>query len=458
MPNLTTTELAGWESFLQLASGPLPSHAACPLLDYRGGLLTPGECRAACDTFPGCDAVDHREVELGTACRLLRCGEARPLATALGGASIFARRRCAELQGRCPWPRCSVFNGGCVPSARHDVAPPRRIHVLSMGRVGSTFILNQFESIGLKILFEPFNGAIEGSALLHDAQLGRRLRCVYECQCHKRRGKAHARVARPAAARPPQVGWLWRLLGWGSSSAAEALRSRGGRSGGFAGDAARLARSDSSPMLGRAALIPSSVMCHERTVAIKTTRVLDLATVSRSLPLSTLHETRFILLLRDPRAVWASLRVFKSWAIRSIPFVCGALYKQLATAPALAAKAPVLSLFYEVWSQSPKAMLCALARYAGFAALPTAWRGTTREIHSRSLGAWTRKVPAAELAELEADRTCQAYMDSAGYRLSYGAPGGGNGTDYSALDPALFAPGPELEALLPRHVKGCYAD
>lgn len=278
-----------------------------------------------------------------------------------------------------------------------------------MGRVGSSKILGALESAGLPALFEPFQGTVEGKGLLRDPLLGQRLRCLYDCGCgDARRG---ARRLDPRARLAP------------------------------------------GPALG------VSLRCAEHTVAVKTTRVLDLSVVASALAGEHLRSTRFVLLLRDPRAVWASLRSFRGWAIRSPSFVCGALEMQRRTAPALAAVAPLLVLHYEWWAARPREALCLLARWAGFERLPTAWARGGAQIHARSLSAWHDRLPKGEVLALENDRRCARFMAKAGYHRTTNATFAP--TDYSRVAhplSALLAPlPPSVGALLPAEVEGCAA-
>ena len=292
---------------MDLHRGALPSHAACAILD-QVPLLQPAECRARCDGYARgahCDAVNWFDDEV-PACVLLQCGDGRPLATALGGARTWALPPCASHDfDACPDRRCVAAGGRCASRPLDGV--PRTVHVLSMGRVGSSYVNSLVRAAGLKTIFEPLGGSVEGRALLRDPYLADRMRCVYDCG---RTCPPHARLREgPAQA----VGLL----------------------------------------------------CAERTHAVKTTRVLNLTRLAAALPAALLRETRYVLLLRDPRAVWNSVRGFTHWAIARPDFVCDALALQLETAPKLAAVAALKVLFYEIWTNDFPESLCDLARWLG---------------------------------------------------------------------------------------------
>ena len=327
----------------------------------------------------------------GDRCALLRCGDARPLATALGAARTFARRPCGSLAA-CP-ARCVVSDGVCAPKPAPEA--PRRVHVLSMGRVGSSHVLKLLDGAGLRTIFEPLGGTVEGGALLGDRRLGDRLRCLYDCDAPCSNGVTLKAGPRAAV----------------------------------------------------------SLLCAERTYAMKTTRVLDLGAIAAALTPRHLRETRFVLLLRDPRGVWASVRDKTTWAIRSSHFVCRSLDLQhadqrgrpwqarrdvasqpprrYATAPRLsAAGGALLVLFYEKWARDEAGTACALARWIGRATLPRAWRGSA-ERRAVDVGNWRLRVPPREIADLEENDACRRYMAAAGYVLS----NAGDPVDYRGLRP-----------------------
>ena len=362
VPGLTPKLLRPTWRFL-LSDPTLPKHAACPLLDMISGLnLTSMQCRLACEAMEECDAFNfypkEGKLEL-PACRLLHCGVAPEDAqswppTALGPAESW------------------ILDGASKTTPAQLGALPRWLHILSIGRVGSSFLLGQLEAAGIRVIFEPFNGAVEGRSLLDDKALLPRLRCIYECGCPQGTFLPHG----PAMA--------------------------------------------------------VDLLCAERTVAVKTTRVLDLATVAQ-LPPATLQATRFILLMRDPRAVWHSMSEFRGrWAVANIKFTCEALAMQLRSAPILARVAPVRILWYEHWALAPSTALRELAEWANLLRLPTAWNQSKPEKGKslRGLSKWARAVPKEEITELEANPYCAWFMRRAGYR-----PVAEGGTNYTGWTP-----------------------
>jgi len=114
-----------------------------------------------------------------------------------------------------------------------------------MGRVGSSHINGMLGAAGLKTIFEPLGGTVEGARLLRDDLLAARARCIYDCRTAC---KGRTRLGRDAA---------------------EAV----------------------------------ALLCDERTHAVKTTRLLDLGALASALAPRHLRATNFALLLcgRTPR-------------------------------------------------------------------------------------------------------------------------------------------------------------
>ena len=403
-----------------------PSHAACVLLDR-----VPGhglrECQQACMSTRGCDALNLFEHEGAfdlPVCHLLHCGPLGDgsststswLPTNIGAAFVYRLRSCSETWNAtrtCFARRCRLRHrdhpGGsaCVLAAEEAVLPipPRRIHVLSMGRVGSSYLIEKFEQAGVRIVFEPFATCVEGMRILTDLRAAERISSLYEC------GRPAVPLIQPRT--PP----LHPLA--------------------------------TAPLLEQGARQAAELLCHERTIAIKTTRVTNLTAIA-TLPRPLLDSTRYVLLLRDPRGAWNSMRQWRGqWAVASIGYTCSALEQQLRTRPALSEVASVFTMWYERWSAAPHAALCELAWFVGFARMPTEWRAATVVgKDALSLGAWERDTPADEVRELESHPACSNYMAAAGYLAS----STGHATDYSKLpssDAAGASPTEELRAECP---------
>ena len=153
------------------------------------------------------------------------------------------------------------------------------------------------------------------------------------------------------------------------------------------------------------------------TLAFKETRTVLLGKIAADLPPPMLASTRFVLLLRDPRAVWSSLRPFETWAVHDIGYVCAALRTQYESAPALAAAGALQTIFYEQLVRDSKRVLTELAVHTGVvvagAEPPAKWLSAVDA--KADLLKWRQSVPADEVAQITADADCQAYMQAAGY-------------------------------------------
>ena len=135
-----------------------------------------GDCQHECRSMRGCDTINlfEREGALQLpVCQLLHCGAPPPgrLPSSwpplnIGPAIVYRLRRCpahwnSTADAAAPPP-------DCVPLVAEPAlpSPPRRIHILSMGRVGSSYLIDKFEQAGVRVIFEPFRTIVEGEAIL----------------------------------------------------------------------------------------------------------------------------------------------------------------------------------------------------------------------------------------------------------------------------------------------------
>jgi len=164
-------------------------------------------------------------------------------------------------------------------------------------------------------------------------------------------------------------------------------------------------------------------------VVLKTTRIVNLRLMAEELSREQLQGAKFVVLVRDPRAIWASFKPWKGWAIHSIPLVCRLLAESLLTVPALADAAPgrVEVVMYEEWSKDLALFAEQMGAFLGLDSAGMVRFGRERQ---RELGApsWVSSLTAREVSYIERDPFCRAYMDRAGYR-----PGREEGVDYSGL-------------------------
>ena len=131
-----------WDAVPMGAGSSLASHAACHLLDSLGGLISEPGCRSACLGLPPCDTVNCEltgSLRLPR-CALMRCGEERPLPSAIGAATVHTLRRCGKVlndTGECPAPpRCRTAASAeerttCEPySSSSSAARTRRLSLV----------------------------------------------------------------------------------------------------------------------------------------------------------------------------------------------------------------------------------------------------------------------------------------------------------------------------------------
>jgi hypothetical protein len=196
--------------------------------------------------------------------------------------------------------------------------------------------------------------------------------------------------------------------------------------------------SEDAKICGRAGIINHNALREYKTalatpnhppIVIKTTRIVNLQLMAEELSQQQLEGARFLLLVRDPRAVWASVKPWKGWAVRSVPIVCKLLAESLLTLPALASAAPgrVEVAAYEQWSSDMEGWA---KRLGVFLNLSSSGMEDLARRKQRPPAApkWLSSLTPKEVTEIEKDRHCKAYMSRAGYKL-----GRAEGADYSGL-------------------------
>eukprot|EP00439_Symbiodinium_sp_Y106_P069509 s1977_g11.t5 len=244
------------------------------------------------------------------------------------------------------------------------------VHVLSMGREASCFVLDLVAGNGSHpTIFEPLGGVVEGEGIITMSarQTDSVLQCLYDC--HNCTGNVVNRDSYSNL-----------------QSYCEELDQT----------------SDTVPYL-----------------VVKTTRIVDHGALVRAVPAEYLATSRFIVLLRDPRGVWASTKPFNGWAIHSIPLICELLALQALTLPelSLAVGRRLLISVYERWTLDTSRFGGEVARLVNedmqaFRVLGQDGQRATDELLPPS---WVADLSTDELTEIENDDNCRAYMQRVGY-------------------------------------------
>jgi len=164
-------------------------------------------------------------------------------------------------------------------------------------------------------------------------------------------------------------------------------------------------------------------------LVLKTTRIVNLRLLADELAPEQVQGTRFVVLVRDPRAVWASFKPFPKWAINSIPLVCKLLAESLLTVPALADAASdhLEVALYEEWTRDLARFAEKMGAFLGLDSTEMVRLGRERQ-RDPVTPKWVSVLTDKEVSQIEDDRFCRVYMDRVGYK-----PGKAEGIDYSGL-------------------------
>lgn len=253
----------------------------------------------------------------------------------------------------------------------------RRIHIISSGREGSCFMQSLAEKAGdgLPAVFEPLGGVVEGSRIMSQSLDDKRsqISCLYS----ESASGCNDRI------KPDSLNKLEETL----------------------------ASSDHPP------------------IVLKTTRIANLTLMAETLSPEQQQSSKFLVLLRDPRAVWASFKPFVSWAVHSIPLVCQIIAETVLTAPALAEVVPDNLEFgiYERWSEDVVRWAKEFGEFIGQNSdeMVAYAQEKQQEVTTPD---WITDLTDEEVSEIENDPNCAAYMERVGYKQ-----GKSSGGDYSSL-------------------------
>ena len=133
---------------------------------------------------------------------------------------------------------------------------------------------------------------------------------------------------------------------------------------------------------------------------------------------------KFIVLFRDPRAVYNSAMKFPSWALSNVDFICKALDLKLNTLPSLMSavgKENVLPLVFEHWAADLPRTLQKLQQFLKMDSMPEAWK--KHATNDNSIGAWQKKLDAYTVQQIQTHPSCKHHMKEMNYpegqQLSY---------------------------------------
>ncbi len=257
-----------------------------------------------------------------------------------------------------------------IRAGGEDYVSRPKIHVISIGRAGSSFFSALLNEANIPSLFEPFAGSVEGRFILNDADADARALCLY---------------------------------GFGSCN-------------GLVDN--ELKRKELFDLMQSTA----------PRVAFKTTRLLNLGVFHKVAKVAREEgkplDTKFVVLFRDPRAVYSSATKSQGWAYSSVEFVCQALDLQLKTLPRLFAavgRDNVLPMVFEHWAADLPRTLAELQQFLDLDAMPEDWKK-----HATDAGPirdWQTKLGSAEVNEIQTNPACKRYMKkmnyTEGHRTSY---------------------------------------
>jgi len=166
---------------------------------------------------------------------------------------------------------------------------------------------------------------------------------------------------------------------------------------------------------------------------VHTTRIVNFKLIVDDLSAQQMQAARFVVLARDPRAVWASMRPFQGWSDYNMynPLVCRLLAESLFTVPALASAASgnVEVALYEEWTKDVAGWAEQMGVFFGLTSREMVRRGRELQLEPKDTTKWVSDLTDKEVEQLEEDKFCRGYMARVGYKY-----GRANGTDYSGVN------------------------
>jgi hypothetical protein len=156
-------------------------------------------------------------------------------------------------------------------------------------------------------------------------------------------------------------------------------------------------------------------------VAIKTVYKLADLRVLRSIPEGQLLNTKFVLMVRDPRArLYSTVKANWTWETIYGPMSCRDGLLQWLSAKEIMHTLPKDSLrvaFYEHWSQQVETFAPSLFQWAGFP-MSADVRASAVSSKKDSALAWTKSLGNAMTEKMNNAPYCKKYLDLVGYPSS----------------------------------------
>lgn len=253
--------------------------------------------------------------------------------------------------------------------ADQSMARHKTVHLLSQGRSGSSFLSWVLQGQGLPLLFEPDN--MDGWGVWRSGStIEERVHCMYTC--HQCSGMETGRRNAEYNTTNDICSKSWR-----------------------------------------------------KTLAIKTVDGLSDSKVLLSIPETQLLNTKFVLLIRDPRAMLYSISkanwTFGKWDIIYGDWSCRKVLLQWLSTKEIAGSLPDGSLrivFFEKWSQEVEKFVPELFQWAGLGDMNDRVKAFATSSAKASALEWTTHLGQDMIQKMNNAPYCKQYLDLVGYPIS----------------------------------------